>query len=160
MRIQLQIHPVNKCVFLCLLPCLFIVTMTIAASDGPHKLRVSDNGRYLVSEISGAPVFLMGDTCWFAHIRGYRNEIDYYLTDRKNKKFNVIGVIALHTTEFNSGKNIYGDRPFEISQDGNWDITRPVTKIGSDPEDAEQYDYWDHLDYYIGQIVKKGLNPF
>jgi len=131
--------------------------MTIAASDGLYKLRVSDNGRYLVSKISGAPVFLMGDTCWFAHIRGYRSEIDYYLTDRKNKKFNVIGVIALHTTDFNSGKNIYGDRPFEINQDGNWDITRPVTKTGSDPEDAEQYDYWDHLDYYIGQIVKKGF---
>jgi len=140
-----------------LLLSFLIIPMNSLASDGLHKLTVSDNGRYLVSKISGAPVFLMGDTCWVAHIRGYRSEIDDYLIDRKKKNFNIIGVIALHTTDFNSGKNVYGNRPFEIGQDDNWDLTRTITTSGSDPEDAEQYGYWDHLDYFIGQIINKGF---
>ena len=83
MRIHVNIYPVNKRAISYLLLCLFVVSVNSIASDKPHKLRVSDNGRYLISEISGVPIFLMGDTGWVAHIRGYRSEIDYYLHDRK-----------------------------------------------------------------------------
>ena len=117
---------------------------------------MSSNGRFLETSNSGKPVFLNGDTGWVGHIRLQRSDIQIYLSNRKQLGFNLIGVIALHETGFNSGINIYGDSPFQIQNNGNWDVNQPIITSGSNPDNATEYDYWDHLEYYISQIISSG----
>ncbi len=37
------------------------------------------------------------------------------------------------------------------------DPTRPRVTPGSDPADAKQYDYWDHVDWVLGEAAARGL---
>ena len=62
----------------------------IAAMNGgkrPERLRVSENGRFLVTE-SGKPVFVMVDTAWGLPARLKREEVAQYLRTRKTQYFN------------------------------------------------------------------------
>lgn len=36
-------------------------------------------------------------------------------------------------------------------------MTRRATTPGSDPNDPEAYDYWDHVDYLVSLAEQKGL---
>ncbi|MCU7551900.1 glycoside hydrolase family 140 protein [Chitinophagaceae bacterium LB-8] len=112
------------------------------------KLKVSANGRYLVTE-KGEPFFWLGDTGWLLFGKLTREEAEKYLEDRRMKGFNVIQVMTLHTV---SAVNVYGDKALN-----NRDVAAPITTPGNSFADAEQYDFWDHVDYIIKKAEEKGI---
>lgn len=60
-----------------------------------QRLKISDNGRYLVTE-NGQPFFWMADTAWeLFHRCKLLEEISCYLDNRRAKSFNVIQAVAL-----------------------------------------------------------------
>ena len=58
-------------------------------------LKVCENGRYLTE--AGAPFFWLADTAWLLFLRLSEDEIDTYLRNRKEKGFNVIQVVLVHS---------------------------------------------------------------
>lgn len=113
------------------------------------ELKVSDNGRYL-EHVSGEPFFWLGDTGWLLFSKLTREEADLYLDDRQSKGFNVIQVMILHNTA--RAVNVYGDSALAGGR-----IDRPFVTPGSSFDDADQYDYWDHIDYIIDRAAQKGI---
>jgi hypothetical protein len=78
-----------------------------------------------------------------------REEAEIYLEDRKQKGYNVIQVMVLHTV---AAANVYGDSALV-----NKNVAKPLTTAGKISSDATQYDYWDHVDYIVDLAAKKGL---
>ena len=105
---------------------------------------------YLVDD-SGQPIFLMADTAWLL-LKADRAQIKQYLDHRKSQGFNSV----LLTTEFTS--NHYGDEPFKFRTGTNeYDVSKPIVTLGSDPNDPLQYDYWDHIGYIISQATARNM---
>lgn len=133
---------------------IFIVIACIACNTGQKLaqemplLKVSDNQRFLSTE-DGKPFFWLGDTGWLLFNKLDRAEAELYLEDRKQKGFNVIQAMVLHTVP---SVNIYGDSSLLQA-----DISRPDTTIGNDFKDSLQYDYWDHVDFIVDKAAEKGL---
>lgn len=105
----------------------------------PPKLRVSENGRFLETEI-GDPFFYMGDTAWELFHRLDREEASIYLKDRAEKGFNVIQAVVLAEIDGLFIPNPYGDVPLE-----NLDPARPVEG------------YFEHVDYIVNLAERLGL---
>ena len=59
-----------------------------------QALRVSDNGRYLVTE-DGAPFTWIADTAWTLPQRIKADDVEYYLRRRKEQGFTVLQMVAL-----------------------------------------------------------------
>src|SRR5690348_12204323 len=81
---------------------------TIVADNDPQPLKplkVSPNGRYFITA-DGKPFFWLGDTGWLLFSKLKREEVIKFLDDRKEKGFNVIQVMVLHTLKV---VNAYGD---------------------------------------------------
>jgi hypothetical protein len=112
------------------------------------KLKVSDNGRYFVTE-KGDPFFWLGDTGWLLFGKLTREEAEKYLEDRRRKGFNVIQVMVLHTV---NAVNVYGDTALEFHN-----VAMPLTTPGNAFSDPQQYDFWDHVDYVIDKAAEKGI---
>ncbi len=129
-----------------------------AASPPPEKLKISENGHFVVVE-SGRPVFLLADTAWGLVNRLSREEMEEYLRKRRSQRFNAV-TFVLYTPgnpDIADGKsNRYGQAPF-VSGGGKVDFTQPRTTPGSDPAKAEEYDFWDHVDYTIGLTRRLGM---
>ena len=126
------------------------------------KLKVSDDGHMLQHE-DGTGFFWMADTAWFMVAKMSREEIDTYLTDRVNKGFTVV-MINIMSSPWD--ENRYGDKPYPMewpkvmpAEEGKkpYRIDQPITTLGNNPLDAEEYDYWDHVDYTINKAAEKGL---
>lgn len=117
-------------------------------STGISTLKVSENGRYLTSA-DGKPFFWLGDTGWLLFGKLNREEAESYLEDRKQKGFNVIQAMVLHTVP---AVNVYGDSAMI-----NGDIARPLVTEGNNPDNADEYDYWDHVDFMIDKAAEKGI---
>lgn len=113
-----------------------------------QALKISENGRYFTTE-DGEPFFWLGDTGWLLFNKLDRTEAETYLEDRKQKGFNVIQAMVLHTVP---SVNVYGD-----SSIVNSDIARPLVTEGNNPEIAAEYDYWDHIDFIIDKAAEKGI---
>lgn len=111
-------------------------------------LQVSENKRYLMTE-NGDPFFWMGDTGWLLFSKLDRQEAVKYLDDRAAKGFNVIQVMVLHQLKM---VNAYGDSALV---DG--DVAVPRLTAGSSFQDAEAYDFWDHVDYLVQLAEQRGL---
>lgn len=105
------------------------------------RLKVSDNGRYLVHE-NGAPFFWLGETAWLLTSRLQREEIDFYLKDRAKKGYNVVQLSVFH---YYPQFNIYGQCATPYGYD-----FRKINQEG-------QYGYWDHVDYAIDAMAKRGM---
>ncbi|WP_187345380.1 DUF4038 domain-containing protein [Cystobacter ferrugineus] len=114
------------------------------------KLRVSNNKRFLEKE-DGTPFFWLGDTAWQVLPYLNRSEIQTYLNNRADNRFNVVQAVALGP-ETGTGANAQGDVPF---LNGNY--TTPATTTGNDPNNATQYDFWDHVDYFINEAEARGI---
>lgn len=113
-----------------------------------QRLKVSDNERFVVTE-DGKPFFWLGDTGWLLFSKLTKEEIDQYLEDRKQKGFNVIQVMLLHSL---SSKNVYGDSAL---------IARDVSKTNSGDATAQQdstkLNYWQLVDYAVKKAAEKNI---
>jgi hypothetical protein len=98
-------------------------------SNNLQKLKTSADGRYLIKN-DGSQFFYLADTAWAILPELEMSEIDFYLQNRADKKFNAIQTVALW-----------------LPQDGfvNGDISQP--KEG----------YWSELDYVIGKTESLGM---
>src|SRR5215203_3822765 len=94
--------PVFRNKILLLLIGFFIICSTASAQK---KLLVSANKRFFTDE-KGSPFFWLGDTGWLLFSKLNREEANTYLEDRKQKGYNVIQVMVLHTV---AAANVYGD---------------------------------------------------
>ena len=123
----------------------------VAASEGETelpKLKISDNNRYFMTE-NGEPFFWLGDTGWLTLGRLTRQEMQTYFKDRKEKGFNVVQVMVLHSLNI---ENVYKD--FALN---NEDVAQPITTEGNDFKNPDQYDYWDHVDYALDVAQENGI---
>lgn len=134
-------------IFLALLAS--IGNTAFAAAPTPQKLRVSDNGRFFVTA-DGQPFYWQGDTAWELFARLNREDAVLYLNDRAERRFNVFQAAAISCFT-GAGKNAHGDRPCEGTVD------KPYLTPGNDPNDAAQYDYWDHVEFIIDEAAKRGI---
>jgi hypothetical protein len=129
---------------------LLILTVALQAQIKPlPQLKLSANGRYFTTQY-GDPFFWLGDTGWLLFIKLNREQVIQYLDQRKQQGFNVIQVMVLH--DVRKAVNVYGDSALV-----NKDAAKPRVTKGSDFSDAEQYDFWDHVDYVIDEAAKRGI---
>ncbi|MFI1745643.1 glycoside hydrolase family 140 protein [Thalassobellus sediminis] len=115
---------------------------------GMSKLQVSENGHYFQTE-DGKPFFWLGDTGWLTFKKLKREEIVSYFQDRKEKGYNVIQIMTMHSEEMS---NVYGD-----SAVVNKDVSKPLITEGNSFENPEEYDFWDHVDYALDVAEEKDL---
>ena len=134
-----------------ILGVLSFLFCTCKQSDpAPERMRVSDNGHYLVDH-DDQPFYWIGDTGWAMFQRLSREQVDQYLDDRAQKGFTVIQSVAFwypHGPFEPIGPlnevNFYGYRPFAGSED-NPDTTQPME------------DYWEHADYIVQAVKHRGM---
>lgn len=113
-------------------------------------LSVSDNGRYLV-DASGDPFFWLADTAWSMPLALTREEVTRYLDTRARQGYTVIQTVAVFPHAGGPGPNRYGDSPYQ------GELTKLAVTEGANPNDPQEYDYWDHLDYIIAEAHARGL---
>lgn len=130
---------------------LFFFTFCLSfffAEAQTKGLKISADRRFFTDE-KGQPFFWLGDTGWLLFSKLTREEAETYLEDRKQKGFNVIQAMVLHTV---GAVNVYGDTALR-----NKNVAAPITTPGNDFSNPTQYDYWDHMDYIVDLAGKKGL---
>lgn len=116
-----------------------------------QRLFVHKEGRFLQKE-NGEPFFWLADTAWELAHRLNRTEVDTYLQDRANKGFNVIKFVLLAELDGLTDANAYGDLPLM-----DYSPSKPVVTEGNNPDNPEEYDYWDHVDYIIDRCGELNL---
>jgi hypothetical protein len=119
--------------------------LLIAAPTSGKRLRISENGRFLVYE-DGRPFFYLGDTAWELFHRLNREEAIRYLENRAAKGFTVIQAVALAELDGLHTPNAYGHVPLVDD-----DPTRPAVQEGPDN------DYWDHVDFIVREANHRGM---
>ncbi len=128
---------------------VFLLVILVLVSGGfSQPLRISSDHRYFTQ--NGRPFFWLGDTGWLLFVKCTREETIKYLDKRRQQGFNVVQVMVLH--DLKKARNIYGDDAVK-----DRDVSKPVVTPGSDPRDAEQYDFWDHIDWVVGEAAKRGM---
>ncbi|QNF32806.1 glycoside hydrolase family 140 protein [Adhaeribacter swui] len=131
---------------------LFIAFIScFIASAIQAQIKVSPTNQYLTTR-DGKPFFWLGDTDWEIFHRLTREEAEQVLETRKQQGFNVIQAVAL--AEFNGVRepNRYGDTPLL-----NDDPTKLAITPGTNPNNPDQYDYWDNVDFVIKKAAEKGM---
>jgi hypothetical protein len=103
------------------------------------NLSASPDGRHLQHR-DGTPFFYMGDTAWEMINRSTREEVELYMADRREKKFNVIMTVCY--AEFGGPEipNAYGHLPV---LDGDAATPNPS--------------YFEHVDFVIDTARRHGL---
>jgi hypothetical protein len=120
----------------------------VFAQSKSSQLKISSNHRFFTNE-KGQPFFWLGDTGWLLFSKLTREEAEQYLEDRKEKGFDVIQVMVLHTV---AAVNVYGDSALV-----NKNVAHPLVTPGNNFADKSEYDYWDHVDFIVDLAAKKGL---
>lgn len=122
---------------LLIIACLFTVWSGFSQPKaGLSPLKVSENGRYLTA--GNQPFFWLADTGWLLFGKLNPEETVKYLDDRKQKGFNVIQVMVLHSLAQTSYK---GDSALVAR-----DVSRP-----------NRSGYWDYLDEVVSLAEERGL---
>src|SRR5688500_5247864 len=129
---------------------VLLLTLLFAANGYTQlkQLKIADNKRFFIDS-DGKPFFWLGDTGWLLFAKLNREEATLYLEDRKQKGFNVIQVMVLHTL---GAANVYGDSALV-----NKNVATPLVTTGANFSDTLAYDYWDHVDFIIDQAEQRGL---
>ena len=125
----------------------FLICLTSHAQSWKEhgRLEVSKENSHYLTYQDGKPFFWLADTGWEMIHRLSRAEMETYLENRKTKGFNIIQTVLI--SEFiHSDKltNFYNDSIFV-----NENPERPAVTPGNNPENAKEYDYWDHVDYAV-----------
>ena len=132
---------------------LFCLTLQGQPWNEHGKLQVSKENPHYLSFQDGKPFFWLADTGWEMLHRLNRAEIETYLENRRSKGFNVIQTVLI--SEFiHSDKltNFYNDSIFI-----NENPERPAVTPGNNADIAEEYDYWDHVDFAVKTAESKGI---
>lgn len=124
--------------------CLLLIGLLIALNgftNDPSKpkdqnLAVSANKRYLT--VGNRPFFWLGDTGWLLLSKLNLAEAEKYLDNRKEKEFNVVQIMILHSL---SAVNVSGDSAL-------------IDKNIGTPKDGG---YWENLDHVIDLAVKREM---
>ena len=143
--------------------CLLLSSVALAADpawEQHGKLEVSADGHRL-QHADGTPFLWIGDTAWGMFQQLKREEVDLYLDNRQALGFTVIQSVA-HWSPHGGGlprspdnaPNAYGHRPFAGSEKSP-DTGSPLVVVGGGPESPN--DYWDHVDYVIEAVRKRGM---
>lgn len=128
------------------------VALTADVNSNKWDLEISSDG-HMLQHKNNSGFFWMGDTAWEIFARLSRDEIDRYFADRSEKKFTVIQAIIMANQGGGiSTPNPHGDIPF-IDKDP----TKPAVTNGSNPQNSNEYDFWDHVDYVIEKAAEKGM---
>jgi hypothetical protein len=117
-------------------------------------MQVSENGRHLIDR-DGKPFFWLGDTAWLLFQMTTREDAELYLKTRAEQGFTVIQAAVVMGEERVGGTlrpNVYGDLAFV---DGN--PAQPLVTPGSDVQQVDACDYWDHVDYIIERAAAHRL---
>lgn len=131
-----------------LLICAGVIAGTKPVFSQSKTLQVSENRRFF-TDANGKPFFWLADTGWLLFTRLTREEAAHYLTDRQQKGFNVVQVMVVQALR---SVNAYGDSALT-----NRDLGLPKVTEGAAFADADQYDYWDHVDYIVDLAAQKGI---
>ncbi|HUT95470.1 MAG TPA: glycoside hydrolase family 140 protein [Thermoguttaceae bacterium] len=119
-----------------------------ASAAPPPSLKVSDNGRFLVT-VDGQPFFWLGDTAWLMIEKASRVDLSdqpsavRYFQKRAAQGFNVVQTIVVHV---DVPANAAGHVPFVEG-----DFARPRVLPGPDN------DFWDDVDWFVDQAAAHGL---
>jgi hypothetical protein len=111
----------------------------ISVDPGHGKLKISENGRFLIHE-DGTPFFYLGDTAWELFHRLNKEETERYLENRRAKGFTVIQAVALAELDGLNTPNAEGNRPL----------------FDNDPLRPDEA-YFSHVDWVIKKAMEKGL---
>ncbi|MEI7423271.1 MAG: glycoside hydrolase family 140 protein [Prolixibacteraceae bacterium] len=111
------------------------------------KLEVSANKHYLTA--GGKPFFWLGDTGWLLLSKLNRQETEKYLEDRRQKGFNVIQIMVLHSL---NAVTVEGDSAL-IHRNPAF----PHVKVLGPDDATPRISYWDNLDYVADLAASKGL---
>ena len=133
---------------------VFNLTITLNAQSTVFhgRLKVSSvNPHYLQCE-DGTPFFWMGDTGWEVFLRLSREDAKWYIDQRKIQGFNIIQAVLISEFEGVKIPNYYNDLPF-IDENPEKIAGTP----GNDPSNADEYDYWDHIEYLVNYAEKQGM---
>jgi hypothetical protein len=128
---------------------VLLLTCVIYMAQG--QIQVSSNNRFLQTK-DGKPFFWLGDTDWELFHRMTREEATDFINLRAEQGFNVLQAVALAEMNGIREPNRYGDYPLN-----NEDPTQLLVTPGSNPANAYEYDYWDHVDFIINKAAEKGV---
>ena len=134
---------------LLLASCFFLLT-AFKPSEQDKKcpeLSVSSNGRFLTA--AGEPFFWLGDTGWMLLEKLNRQETEKYLDNRKDKGFNVIQIMLLHSL---SSTDAAGDSALICRNVAVPNLSRADNGVG-----GQKSGYWENLDFVADLAAKKGL---
>jgi len=105
-----------------------------------YPLKLSECKRFLTDQ-KDKPFFWSGDAAWSLIIQLNREEVDYYLDDRKQKGFTVILVNLIdHKFGGNAPADFYNEPPFH---------DKPFVS----PNES----YFSHADYVIQAAAQRGI---
>ncbi|QJD97288.1 DUF4038 domain-containing protein [Mucilaginibacter robiniae] len=131
--------------------CIIVVAFAVYAFT-PVKtlseLQISANKRFFTTA-DQKPFFWLGDTGWLLFSKLNREDAEKYLDVRSKQGFNVIQVMVVHSSK---ETNAYGDSALTAKN-----LAQPKTTSGNNPNNAEEYDYWDHIDWIVDRAADKGL---
>lgn len=130
---------------------LFTLFLSLLLFPALAQIEVHPGNRYLQNG-DGTPFFWLGDTCWELFHRMTREDTETFLDVRKDQGFNVIQAVALAEEDGLHTPNRYGD--FPLLDD---DPARLAVTPGSNPANAAEYDYWDHVDWVVKEAAERGL---
>ncbi len=138
---------------------LMFLQFECAALTTPD-LKVSKDGHFLINR-DESPFYWIGDTGWALFQQLTREEIDLYLDHRKSMGFTIIHAVAFwfpHGVFDENGPlhaaNAYGHYPF-VGDSLEPQTSRPLIAAGGTTNDPN--DYWDHADYVVDAVKKRGL---
>lgn len=107
MKMKSFYHPVLMAKYVLINLVIFLLPSCSSETNNQLPLlKISENNRYIQTE-NGDPFFWLGDTGWLLFSKLTREEAEKYLEDRRQKGFNVIQVMVLHSVK--NAVNVYGD---------------------------------------------------
>jgi acetyl esterase/lipase len=126
---------------------LMLAFISPAAKNNCPKLAVSAGKRFLTAD--GKPFFWLGDTGWLLLGKLNREETEKYLENRREKGFNVIQVMLLHTlsvTDSNGDSALIGKNP-----------ATPKVAVSNSSGTMGKGGYWEHVDFVVDLAAEKGI---
>jgi hypothetical protein len=125
------------------------LSLVLTLNGAAQSLKISENRRFFAQR-GGKPFFWLGDTGWLLFVKCSREETLEYLETRRRQGFNVVQIMILH--DLKKSENFYGDAPV-----AGLDIAKPLVTNGKNYQNADEYDYWDHVEWVTDEAARRGI---